>query len=305
VVPELMGIDPRIRLTAQPDMRELMAQELIDHLEAIGRPMGAIALIDPKFEQDGPDEQDKLATEFHNRHGLTVVHVDPSELRLRNGEVYCGDTRIDVGYRDYSVLDLEEAARKGVDIEPMRVLFRENRMVSSIAAELDQKSCWEVLTDPKLAQPHFSPEERQVFRRHILWTRILSDRRTTNARGEAVDLLVFTRREREGLVIKPNRSFGGKGVVVGPAVTQTEWEHAIDAALRDPNDRWVVQEVAPIPVREFPVVAADGGVHEEPFYLVMGFAANRYGVSIMTRASQKQVVNVAQRGGVCAVMVSN
>jgi hypothetical protein len=35
----------------------------------------------------------------------------------------------------------------------------------------------------------------------------------------------------------------------------------------------------------------------------MGFAANRYGLSILARASQKQVVNVAQRGGLCAVMV--
>ena len=30
----------------------------------------------------------------------------------------------------------------------MRALLRENRAISSIAADLDQKSCWEVLTDP-------------------------------------------------------------------------------------------------------------------------------------------------------------
>jgi hypothetical protein len=35
----------------------------------------------------------------------------------------------------------------------------------------------------------------------------------------------------------------------------------------------------------------------------MGFAPSRYGISVMARASQKQVVNVAQRGGMCAVMV--
>ncbi|MDA1050941.1 MAG: hypothetical protein O3C40_10740 [Planctomycetota bacterium] len=39
-----------------------------------------------------------------------------------------------------------------VHIAPMRTLFRENRMISSITAELDQKSCWEVLTDPELTQ---------------------------------------------------------------------------------------------------------------------------------------------------------
>ena len=42
----------------------------------------------------------------------------------------------------------------------------------------------------------------------------------------------------------------------------------------------------------------------EPFYTVMGFAASEHGMAILARASQKQVVNVAQRGGLAAVMVS-
>jgi hypothetical protein len=66
---------------------------------------------------------------------------------------------------------------------------------------------------------------------------------------------------------------------------------------------WVVQQLASIPVHEFPVLDPDGGVHLEPFYVVMGFAPSKYGVAIMSRASQKQVVNVAQRGGMCAVAI--
>ena len=49
------------------------------------------------------------------------------------------------------------AGRQGVDVEPMRVLFRQNRVISSIAAELDQKSCWEVLTDPQIASSISAP----------------------------------------------------------------------------------------------------------------------------------------------------
>jgi hypothetical protein len=33
----------------------------------------------------------------------------------------------------------------------------------------------------------------------------------------------------------------------------------------------------------------------------MGFAPTKYGVALVGRASQKQVVNVAQRGGLCVV----
>jgi len=61
--------------------------------------------------------------------------------------------------------------------------------------------------------------------------------------------------------------------------------------------------LASIPVSEFPVLGPDGKLHVEPFYMVMGFAPSKYGVAVLGRASQKQVVNVAQRGGMCAVMV--
>ena len=57
-------------------------------------------------------------------------------------------------------------------------------------------------------------------------------------------------------------------------------------------------------MREFPVLGPDRHVHAEPFYTVMGFAAGEDGVSILARASQKQVVNVMQHGGLCAVVVS-
>ena len=40
----------------------------------------------------------------------------------------------------------------------------------------------------------------------------------------------------------------------------------------------------------------------EPFYTVMGFAPGPDGLAILARASQRQVVNVAQRGGMCAVL---
>ena len=76
----------------------------------------------------------------------------------------------------------------------------------------------------------------------------------------------------------------------------------MERALADP-ELWVVQRLANLPVTEFPVVGPDRSMHIEPFYTVMGFAPTRYGLSILGRASQKQVVNVAQRGGMCGVLI--
>jgi len=303
VVPVLCAGDAELDLDVGHDMRELLVRTLLAHAQAIGAGP-QVCFIEPKYAGNGPDEQAELARWLRERHGLTVMHADPSELTLSDGHVWHERQRVDLAYRDYGVVDLLELEAEGVDVEPMRVLLRENRMVSSIAADLDQKACWEVLTDPRLCQQYFTAEERLLFQRHILWTRVLGDRRTVLPDGRTGNLLEYARASHETLVLKPNRAYGGDGIVIGPAVSREIWEVAIHAALADADDRWVVQQLATIPVREFPVIGPDGAVHVEPFYTVMGFAASEEGVAILARASQKQVVNVAQHGGICGVLVS-
>jgi hypothetical protein len=302
VLPRLKQRDPDLHLELGPDIRELLMQAIREHLEAIGRPARNVCFVEAKYAGSGIDEQEDLARYFHDQYGTKIMHADPGELELKGSEVYYAGDVVDLVYRDYSVTDLLAQAKEGKNVLAMRELFKQNRMISSITAELDQKSCWEVLTDPKIAEQHYSADERQIFRRHILWTRIVSERKTTFPDGKDGDLLPYCRRERETLVLKPNRAWGGEGVLIGPALTDGEWDAALASALADPN-RWVVQQLASIPVSEFPVIGPDGRIHSEPFHVVMGFAPTQYGVAILGRASQKQVVNVAQRGGMCVVFV--
>jgi hypothetical protein len=304
ILPVLEEYDRGLRLELGQDIRELLMQEVLDHLEALGRQARNICFVEPKYAGSGPDEQEELARYYHARYGTKVLHADPSELRQRGEHIYYNEDLVDLVYRDYAVADLIALEQQGIDVGPMRTLFRQNRVISSITAELDQKSCWEVLTDPRLTQKYFTADERQVFRRHVLWTRLLSDRQTLLPEGQTGSLLDYVRREHETLVLKPNRAYGGEGVTIGSAVTLSEWESALERALAD-KERWVVQRLASIPVDVFPVVGPDGAVHLEPFHVVMGFAATRYGVAILGRASQKQVVNVAQRGGMCGVMIGH
>jgi hypothetical protein len=304
VVPALLVQDSTIRLQLAEDIRDLLLQDLLEHLDATGRPEGQIVLVDPKYSIDGPDEMEALVEWYKERYGVSLLHADASELRLKGNEVYYGDARVDLAYRDASVLDLIDIQSEGVDIAPMRTLLKQNRVVSSIAAELDQKSCFEVFTDPVLADKFLTEAEQQVMRRHILWTRLLSDRRTTAPDGKTVDLLEYARKTKDSLVLKPNRSYGGEGVFVGPGVEQGAWESAIESALKDENDRWVIQETAEIPVKSFHVLDDSGGLHVEQLYVVMGIAPSHYGIAMLVRASQSRVVNIAQKGGTCAVMVS-
>ena len=309
VVPTLAAHDPQLALELPPDQRDLFLQVLIDHARAVGRDASRIAFIEPKYVHDGPDEQGVLRRYLSQRHGVSISHADPRELRLKDGEVYYEDTQIDIAYRDYETRELLDLERElGKKLDAIRHLFKQNRVVSSLVGDFDHKSCFEILTDPEIANRLYSAEDCRLFRRHVLWTRIVGNRKTTLPHDAEGDLLEYARGNREQLVLKPNRGYGGKGVMLGAAVEQGEWESQLNEAagqMNDPEHSWVVQKATRIPVYEFPVVGADGRVFAEPYYTVMGFAATGDGLGNLCRVSQKQVVNVAQRGGVAAVLVTD
>jgi carboxypeptidase Taq len=308
-VPAFTAHDPSLRIERPADQRDLFVQLLIDHARAIGRPRANLCFIEPKYEEDGPDEQSALSRHLSARYGLTIAHADPRELSVKKGEADYRDIPIDIAYRDYETRELIALEHElGRPLEGMRLLFKGNRVVSSLSGDFDHKSCWEILTDESLAERYFSADERRLFRRHVLWTRVVGDRRTLLPHGAEGDLLEFARRHREELVLKPNRAYGGSGVAIGAGLWQEEWERLLDEAAenyRDPLSSWVLQSATPLPVSEFPVVGEDGRVEGAPFYVVMGFAPTDNGLGVMCRVSQKQVVNVAQHGGMASVLLGH
>jgi carboxypeptidase Taq len=308
VVPTLKQHDPTLAVELPRDQRDLFLQVLLDHARTLPGPTSNICLVEPKYVAEGPREQSHLVAYFQAQRGITLLHADPRELRLEGEDVYYEDARVDVAYRDYEIRDLLDLERsEGRKLDAIRTLFRQNRMVSSIGGDLDHKSCWELLTDETLASRYFSAAERHLFHRHILWTRLVAARSTTLPRGYG-DLPEYIRAHREELVLKPNRGYGGTGVTLGAATTAADWDRLIDTALRDQDDPrrcWVVQAVTTLPVHLFPVIDAAGRVHSEPFYAVMGFAPTDHGLGIICRVSQKQVVNVAQRGGLAPVLLGH
>ena len=309
IVPTLLAHDPALRIELPRDQRDLFIQVLIDHARSIERNACRLCFIEPKYAEDGINEQSVLSGYLAKRHNLTITHADPIELRIKDGDVFYGDDCVDVAYRDYETRDLIELeAEQGKPLEAMRLLFKQNRIVSSLVGDFDHKSCWEVLTDPAIAEKYFNAEECRLFRRHVLWTRVIADRKTSLPHNVEGDLLEFVRTHREQLVLKPNRSYGGEGVTIGASTPAAEWERLLNegvANAADPELSWVVQKATRLPVSEFPIVGKDGRVFSEPFYAVMGFAPTENGLGIMCRVSQKQVVNVAQHGGMAAVLVGH
>src|SRR5207237_4139506 len=98
VMPVVQSYAADVVLEAGQDLRELFIQEVLDHLEAIGHIGRNLCFIEPKYSGDGPEEQSALAVYYREQHGLTILHADPAELHMRQGEVYYEDERVDIGH---------------------------------------------------------------------------------------------------------------------------------------------------------------------------------------------------------------
>jgi len=304
VLPRLGGACASLPVGGNDDLRAIVLDRLVAHGRAIGRPRPRVALVQEEREEDF-----EALAEYFAAHGIPAVIADPRELEVRGREMRVRDFPVDLVYRDLELRDLAALEARGDDVRGMKHAFRRNRVVPSVAGDLDHKSALEVLTTPALVR-HFPAWEREVFARHVLWTRLVREMRTAgpDRPGEAadVDLVPFLRAARGRLVLKPNRRWGGAGIVLGPLVSESAWDAALGKALAAPG-AWVAQAWAPPPIAAFPVAPDEGGngsgaVRIEPHHVVLGLIATPRALAIYGRTSTEPIVNVARGGGVVAVL---
>ncbi len=297
----LQRLDAQLFLEPNDDTRDLLLHELELHARSIGRQRCNIALLDDPRNVSGITEYPHLADYFRSQ-GHQAVVADPREIDFRNDELYFRDLPLDVLYRDIDVkqcLDIER--RDGKELRAVRIAFQRNQVISSLAGEFDHKSCWELFTDDRFAH-YFTPAQWRIFKRHILWTRLIRETKTADETGRTIDLVPYTQNQREFLVMKPNRQFGGAGVTLGPEVSQATWESVLQEALSQPYSS-VVQRYTPVRSEAFPVVHENGDVTVEDFFVNTGFVATAKEFGIIGRASRKSVVNVARQGALTAVLL--
>lgn len=304
VVPAMQRYAPALVVKPQDDMRQLLLEQITIHARAIRKRRINTAFVQERDAVGGPNEFPFLV-DFFKAQGIPAVLADPRDLRLKGNEILCGDLPIDLLYRDSEIAGFIELEEQGADLSALKHAFLHNQVVSSIAGEFDHKSTFEVLTTPELAE-HFTKKQQKIFRTHVLWTRIVRDARTTDPDGVAIDLVPWLRRNKDRLVLKPNRSFGGTGITVGPHVDLATWDEALKVALSEAAAETggvVAQHYVDVRVKDFPVLGDDGAISLEEFYVVCGFLATPRGVGILGRASKKRVVNVGQKGGMTGILV--
>jgi hypothetical protein len=203
----------------------------------------------------------ELFRDYFEQHGLPTIICTPDDLRFENGMLYAAsaDTNkplpITIVYK--RVLSSEFLEHYGADAlrHPLVQAYERGAivMVNNFRAKLlHKKSIFALLTDEAF-QGDFSAEERAAVARHVPWTRLVQPG-DTGYGGDKVNLLEFTRANRERLLLKPNDDYGGKGITIGWESTPAQWDSAIKQALASP---FVVQERVQIAYEDYPALVDD------------------------------------------------
>ncbi len=157
-----------------------------------------------------------------------------------------------------------------------------------------QKSAFAIIQDNRF-KTLFDEEELYVINKYIPWTRILEQSKTSYDNKE-IDIVPFIKMHRQKFVLKPNMGFGGKGVIIGCDISQSDWEKKINLII-DSGSKYVVQEYIDIPTENFPVY--ENGILKgfSPQYVNINFWGidGKFAGSFV-RASDKKIINVALGG---------
>src|SRR5207248_1089904 len=175
---------------------------------------------------------------FFESQAIKTVICDPRSLEYRHGRLYAGGVAVNLVYRRVLTSELlakHDETRALTDAYLAGAVC----VINSFRAKLlHKKMSLALLSDPRYGRL-YTPAQKTAIRRHVPWTR-----RVTMELAEEIA------RHRKTMVLKPNDEYGGKGVILGWTVEQSEWEAAIDVAT---TQSYVVQKAVEIPRVSFPI----------------------------------------------------
>ena len=294
-LPVMQEFGRRYTVRALPSKRPALEEFLRVYYEWRGNrsKLPDIAIVD---WHDVPTATEfELFVEYFAENGITAVVCDPDDMEFRNGQLYAAGTPVDFVYK--RVLVSELLLRYGLDHPIIDALHaRAACLVNPFSCKLlHKKASLAVASDERNAHL-LTVAEQQAVHAHIPWTRTVEERTTLDSAGNPIDLMPWASANREGLVLKPNDEYGGKGVLIGWETEQSPWDTALANAAHEPT---IVQARVQIAYEEFPALTADGAVtidqrlvDSDPFL----FRGQRVH-GCLCRLSSETLLNVTAGGG--------
>ena len=202
-----------------------------------GNNRGLIAVVAEEETLEDVTENKNLARHLNAMDGISSALMAPQSLELNGGRVCWQGQPVSVIFMDFNTDVLLKLHRRH-NLSPLLQAVREHRVINPRGTEpINVKSMYEIITGPAAHQFHTEIVQRTP------WTRQFYPRRTNGPGGEAIDDLVdWTRMHWENLVLKPERGYSGKGVLVGKINSNAE--DAVNQALKEGH--YIVQEKIPL-----------------------------------------------------------
>ncbi len=207
------------------------------HRSFAGQPSELIAVVAEEETLADVTENINLAKTLEAVDGISGKLMAPQELELSNGRVAWRGQPVSVMFMDFNT-DVLLALHRRHDLTPVLQAVKEHRVINPRGTEpFNVKSMFELLTGPESGRFHNEIVERTP------WTRRFISRKTEGPRGENIDDLIdWTRRNWDRLVLKPERGYSGHGVRVGQV--NHDADEAIGLALE--SGGYIVQEKIPL-----------------------------------------------------------
>lgn len=203
------------------------------HRKREGFSPGLISVVGEEETLEDVVENQNLAQALDRIDGISGVLIAPQWLELKNGLVSYKGEPVSVLFMDFNTDVLLNLHRKH-DLAPLLQAVREGRVINPRGTEpINVKSMFEIVTDPDINGCfHKETIERTP------WTRRFYPRATTGPAGEPIsDLVEWTRRNWDNLVLKPERGYSGQGVCVGGVFA--DGDEAVALALE--KESYIVQ----------------------------------------------------------------
>ncbi len=243
----------------------------------------------------------KIMQARFEREGVPTLISDPRDLVFDGKNLTAQGRRIDLLYRRVLINDI---LSRPAECKALLKAYSAGAvcMANALTCKIPHKKAFfAVLTDERNAAL-FSGAERDLIRRHIPWTRLLADVKTTRG-GESFGLLEYVHRRRNDFVLKPNDEYGGTGVTLGWENDEREWDAALNRALADREHAWVVQERIAIRREVFPMQTADGVQMRDMLVDLAPYLFRGKMAGFLTRLSSTGLANVTSGGGQVPAMV--
>lgn len=232
--------------------------------------------------------------------GYETTIADPRELKFTNGRLEHNGFPIDLVYRRVIFKELMERidqVREFIEADHEAKVCVVNPLRSRLAST---KGILSIITNLKDYKQFFTEEEIHIINRHIPWTRRVIDMQT-HYEDNPVFLYRHIIAHKDGLVLKPADSYGGRDVMIGCESDQDTWNNLVHRIIRNHED-WVVQKYVPITEMTVPIQRNNIVSLVSKKFNVNPFVLNHQYAGSMARLSDESVINVSAGGGLVPVM---